>query len=118
LISHSTQSEGKWFELDLANQLGNIGSEVDRIKKWQDKNNQDFAQKAFWRALELIDLTRKDPRWKGAKAKELGRLREVFCDTVTNDGKLYNTPLEYFQKYFMDFALVARKRHLEKRRSL
>ena len=117
MVSHKTQAEGRWFKLDLANQLGNIGSEVDRVKKWQEKNNADYAEKSFWRALELIDLTRKDPRWKGAKNKEIGRLREVFCDTVINDSQLYNTPIEYFQKYFMDFAMVARRQHLEKGQS-
>lgn len=114
MISHKSLASGTWQNLDLANQLGNIGSEVDRYKKWKDRSKDELAMEAFWRALELIDLTKKDPRWKGAKAKEINRIREVLCDTVVNGSKNYNTPIEFFQKYFMSFSLLARKRHMER----
>ena len=99
---------GKWFEMSLAEQLANVGSDVDRIISWRKKSNEKYAENAFYRALDLLDITISDKRWHGPKLKELCRLREVLCDSYLG-GKLYNTPLEYFQKYFFQFALVANK---------
>ena len=106
---HKEMAEGKWFQMTLAFQLANVGSEVDRIISWRKKNNEKYAENAFYRALDLLDLTISDKRWYGPKLKELCRLREVLCDSYLG-GKEYRTPLEYFQKYFFQFALLnARK---------
>ena len=99
---------GRWYEMTLAEQLGNVGSDVDRIISWRKKENEEYATNAFYRALELLDLTKSDKRWHGPKLKELCRLREVLCDSFFG-GELYNTPLDYFSKYFFEFALIARK---------
>jgi len=96
----------RWHELTLAEQLGNIGSDVDRIISWRKKGNEEYATNAFYRALDLLDLTISDKRWYGPKLKELCRLREVLCDSFLG-AKNYKTPLEYFSKYFLQFALVA-----------
>ena len=105
---HKNMASGKWFEMTLAEQLANVGSDVDRLISWRKKSNEKYAENAFYRALDLLDLTISDKRWHGPKLKELCRLREVLCDSYLG-GELYNTPLEYFQKYFFQFALVARK---------
>ncbi len=105
---HKNMASGKWFEMTLAEQLANVGSDVDRIISWRKKLNEKYAENAFYRALDLLDLTISDKRWHGPKLKELCRLREVLCDSYLG-GELYNTPLEYFQKYFFQFALVASK---------
>lgn len=97
----------RWHELTLAEQLGNVGSDVDRIISWRKKGNEEYATNAFYRALDLLDLTISDKRWHGPKLRELCRLREVFCDSFLGEN-LYSTPLEYFSKYFFQFALVAR----------
>lgn len=108
-IHNDLVESGRWHRMSLAEQLGNIGSDVDRIISWQKKRNKNYAKNAFCRALELLDLTINDKRWHGPKLKELCRLREVLCDSFLG-GELYNTPLEYFSKYFYQFACVARKR--------
>ncbi len=105
---HKNLANGRWHELTLAEQLGNVGSEVDRIISWKKKENSEYSTNAFYRALDLLDLTISDKRWHGPKLKEICRLREVLCDSFLG-GELYNTPLEYFQKYFYQFALIARK---------
>ncbi len=105
---HKNLANGRWYELTLAEQLGNVGSEVDRIISWKKKENSEYSTNAFYRALDLLDLTISDRRWQGPKLKEICRLREVLCDSFLG-GELYNTPLEYFQKYFYQFALIARK---------
>ena len=107
--THQNLANGKWFELSLAEQLGNIGSEVDRIISWKKKGNVSYAEKAFFRAVELLDLTLTDKRWYNHRLKELCRLKEVFCDSYFG-GTNFNTSLEYFSKYFYQFACVARKR--------
>lgn len=98
----------RWYELTLAEQLGNVGSDVDRMISWQKKGNKKHAQNAFHRALDLLDLTISDKRWYGPKLKELCRVREVLCDSFFGS-KIYNTNLEYFSKYFYQFALIVRK---------
>ena len=54
---HKDLAAGRWSQLSFLEQMANIGSEVERALNWRIKNNVDYAQKAFERALELIDLT-------------------------------------------------------------
>ena len=101
---HNELAAGKWFELSLAEQLGNIGSEVLRASRSKDKNTFSGAAE---RALELFDFTLSDPRWNG-RYREIARAREVFCDAVYG-GKLYGSSLQNLIAYFDEFALAARK---------
>lgn len=100
-------SRERWFTLPLADQLGNIGSEVGRAAKWQGKEEQSFWG-AVTRALELIDLTREDARWT-KRLPELNRARETFADAVLG-GKEYRSSLTDLERYFMQFALYTRQR--------
>lgn len=103
---HKNLASGKWQELSLVEQLGNIGSEVSRAFRWQGKDEKLF-QKAVERALELFDLTLEDSRWRG-RLREIARAREVFCDTVFGD-KEYGSTLEDLNRYFLQFGLAARR---------
>lgn len=107
-IHRDLAESGRWHQMSLAEQLGNVGSDIDRVISWRKKRNDNYAKNAFYRALDLLDLTINDKRWRGPKLKELCRLREVLCDSFLG-GELYNTPLEYFSKYFFQFACIARK---------
>jgi hypothetical protein len=100
----------RWQRFSLMEQPGNIGSEVDRVIRWKAANNNEFATRAFYRTLELLDLTIADVRWKGGKRKELTRVREVLCDVLAGDNT-YNTPAEYLSRYFFQCALLAQKRN-------
>jgi hypothetical protein len=101
---HKELAAGGWQKLSLKEQIGNIGSEVSRAAKWQNKNDELFIG-AVERALELFDLTLGDPRWNG-RLREIARAREVFCDAVYG-GKLYKSSFDDLQKYFDQFALAA-----------
>lgn len=92
--------------MTLMEQLGNIGSEVGRARSSQGKDESRFNG-AVDRALELFGLTLSDRRWHG-RLTEVGRAREVFCDAVQG-GELYNSSLADLEKYFMHFALAARR---------
>ena len=102
---HKKLSSGNWFKLTLAEQLGNVGSEVSRAANWQGKD-----EKLFWgaveRALELFDLTLADPNLKG-RQREIARAREVFVDAVYG-GEKYKSSIRDLVKYFDTFALAAR----------
>lgn len=105
-FQHKNLAAGRWFELSLVEQLGNIGSEISRAARWQNKDD-----KLFWgaveRALELFDLTLADPRWRGRRW-EIARAREVFCDAVYG-GKLYKSSFNDLVRYFDQFAFAARR---------
>ncbi|MDO8470405.1 MAG: hypothetical protein Q7S63_00300 [bacterium] len=104
---HKELASGRWFTLSIAEQLGNIGSEVGRTRQWQGKDEEKF-QGARDRALELFDLTLKDPRWGKGRSREIARAKEVFCDAIEG-GKEYGSSLEDMERYFFPFALIARK---------
>lgn len=106
IVFHKELAGGRWFELSLMEQMGNIGSEVGRVALWEGKNEEHF-QHAANRALELFDLTLADVRWRG-RLREIARAREVFCDAM-NGGKEYGSTLRDLDRYFFPFALAARK---------
>lgn len=108
-------NKDKWFSLSIAEQLGNTGSELDRYVNLLKRNDLENSEIAFYRAIDLLDLTKQNPTITRAQRKEVAKVKEVLCDSIVNAAQNYNTPIEYFQKYFMDFALVARKQHLERR---
>lgn len=103
---HKSLSSESWSKMTLAEQLGNVGSEVDRIVRWQEKGNKEQAQGAFYRAVDLLNLTISDLRWRGPRLKELARLHEVLCDSFFRSNKIQ---LGFLQKYFYNFAFLARK---------
>lgn len=104
---HQTLSGGRWQEFSLAEQMGNIGSEVARAARWQGKNEESFVA-AGDRTLELMDLTIRDPRWR-TRLKELTRMREIFVDALSG-GLAYRSSLADLDRYFFSFAFAARLR--------
>lgn len=105
---HKHLAAGRWFELTLAEQLGNIGSEVHRAMNTQGKDETRF-QNAVDRALELFDLTLSDKRWRG-RLTEVGRAREVFCDAVLG-GKEYGSTFSDLDRYLTQYAIAAQLKH-------
>ena len=107
---HEELTKGRWFQLSLAEQLANIGSEVSRARKWEGKDESIFWG-AVDRALELFDLTLMDSRWRKGRLLEIARVREVFCDALFG-GKNYQSSLEDLERYFLLFAFLVRRRLL------
>lgn len=102
-VQHASLASGRWQTLSLFEQMGNIGSEINRVSR---AKNDDMRENAISRTLELFDFTISDPRWR-KRLKEIVRAREVFCDAIFG-GKLYNSSLADLDKYFMQFAIAAR----------
>jgi len=108
-MQHRDLADGRWFEKPLAEQMANIGSEISRAARWLARN-PDLSRAAFYRALELFDLTLDDPRHRTSEARlrEIARAREVVADFFAG-GNQYRSTAASLQKYFDQFALAARR---------
>src|SRR3990167_4227400 len=96
---HQALAAGRWQQLTLLEQLGNIGSEVGRTFAAKTSNQRQTAAE---RALELFDFTLADKRWHG-RGNEIARSREVFCDLVFGDNA-YQSDKQTLEGYFMQYA--------------
>lgn len=61
------------------------------------------------RALELLDLTIADERWRGPRLREICRAREVVCDFIAGDNE-YGSTAASLDTYFLPFALAATRK--------
>lgn len=78
--------------------MANIGSEVYRSTNWRNKKNEEFAQLAFLRSLELFDLS-KQSSFTPSQFKELLRMREIWVDYFAYDNN-YNSTESSINNYF------------------
>ena len=74
--------------------------------RWRGSDER-LMSGAFDRALELLDLTLADPRWRD-RLREIARARELLCDAAAG-GSEYGTTLEDLDRYFLAFAMAARR---------
>ncbi len=109
-VQHTELAAGRWWTLSLAEQLGHVGSEVSRTLRWQSRNPQ-IAHGALQRALELLDLTLADPRYRRhvARLREIARAREVLVDFVAGSNR-YQSTGPSLQRYFDAYAVAAHRR--------
>lgn len=107
---HRRAAAGAWDRLELVEQLGNVGSEVERAIRFHEKGRAARFEAALARALELFDLTAADPRWHGHRCQEILRAREEFC-RLFFDPEAPAGSAEGLRKYFFGFAYAARMLH-------
>jgi hypothetical protein len=108
------QDASGWRRLSLAEQFGNVGSEISRAIRWSAKN-PEHSQSALYRGLELFDMMLDDPQHRGsvARLREIARAREVVVDFLAGSNE-YGSTGPSLQKYFDHFAVSARRTHLAK----
>lgn len=113
----------RWTTLSLAEQLANVGSEVERALKARAIGNNTRLKHAVARALELFDLTAADERWRGPRRREILRAREEFCRVLFDEpgaGAATSTTTastvvgarpadEALRRYYLAFAVAARR---------
>lgn len=104
---HKELVSGRWAEMSLAEQMANVGSEVSRALNWQKKGKKDLSERAFHRALELLDMTIA-PIKKYSRLKELLRVREAMVDFFCGTNQFSSSEL-LWRKYFDHFVYLARK---------
>ena len=100
-------NEEKWHQYNLAEQLGNIGSEILRAINREKIGDLSGRQNALERALELIDFTLSDKNHL-KRLKEIVRLRELVADNYVRAG-YYDVGLNDLHNYLLPFAVLARK---------
>ena len=100
-MQHADLTEEKWQRFSFFEQMANVGSEVERAIKWKNKENAEYSQLAFERALELLDLTISDSKNK-RRLKELLRVREALVDYFVFQNE-YNSSDLSWQNYFYVF---------------
>lgn len=111
--SYRELAAGEWSKLSLAEQLANVGSEVGRMIRWRNRDAR-LMTAAFDRALELLDLTLEDPRWR-KRLFEIARARELLCAAMLLEEREYGTSLEDLDRYFLAFAVAARNARVHSR---
>jgi hypothetical protein len=104
---HKDLAAGRWFELTFFEQMGNAGSEVERAIAWRAKGNAESSRRAFERALELVHLTKLDPRNRG-RLRELCRVGEALADYFVGPND-FGSSDESWRRYFGAFAYAARR---------
>jgi hypothetical protein len=102
---HRDAARGHWWSLSIAEQFGNIGSEISRAIHWPEKN-PETARAALYRGLELFDLMLDDPRHRGsvARLREIARAREVVVDFIAGANE-YGSTGPSLMRYFDQFAV-------------
>lgn len=103
-LIHKHLTLEKWSKLSFLKQMANIGSEVCRTISWRNKN-QDYSQRAFFRSLELFDLTIMDKKNK-KRLKEILRARELWCDYIVGENQ-YQQNDQLWLNYFYPFNYAA-----------
>lgn len=103
---HRELAAGRWQTMRFVDQMANIGSEIERSISWRGKGRPDYGERAFERALELLDLTVADPRNRG-RLRELLRVREALADYFVFDNSYHSTD-DAWLRYFRFFFLAAR----------
>ena len=106
---HKELATGRWMQMSFIEQMANVGSEVERALMWKSKNNDDYSQKAFERALELLDLTLEGAE-SLARLKEIARVREAMVDYFLGANEFKSSDA-LWKKYFFHFAYAVRKNH-------
>ena len=105
-IQHRELAAGRWNLFSFAEQMANVGSEIERTIAWKAKGRPDYSGRAFERALELLDLTIADARNR-SRLRELLRVREALADHFAFDNTYQSSP-ESWQRYFRCFLVAAR----------
>lgn len=104
-MQHRDLAVATWSKFSLVSQMANIGSEVIRAINWQKKDNGKYATLAFYRALELTDLTlmtRPDP----ARMRELARMRAALIDYFAGTNSFASSDKNWLT-YFNAFTFAA-----------
>lgn len=108
MTTHPDLASGRWAALRLAEQLANVGSEVERTIRAREEGRPDRFERALQRALDLFDLTARDERWRGHRRREILRAREEFVRLFYGDPPEPHS-VRGLRRYFMAFANLARR---------
>lgn len=98
----------RWSQMNIQEQMGNIGSEVGRsIKAWQLSDAERFDG-ALYRALDLFDATVEGlVATRSPRSKEVLRAKDQYLALFFDN--TFKKDAEKIENYFMQYALAARR---------
>jgi hypothetical protein len=104
---HRELPVGRWYGLDLMQQLARVGKEVNRALRWQEKGKTELCLRHADRALKLLGLTIEDPENRD-RVRELTQVRELLADHFYGENLCRTFP-DLWRGYFDVFARAVRK---------
>ena len=102
-----TDLSQNWSQYTIYEQMAHIGAEVGRSINWRNKGNDKMSKNAFYRALELIDITVADVKNRG-RLSEILRMRELLVDYLIGEN-MYHSTDDQWSKYFIYYNFAARR---------
>ena len=106
-VLHNLTTE-KWHQMDITEQLANVGSEFNRVLQSKLQNKPGRYLPALNRMLELLIITAEDPRWSLERRREVCRLKEHIL-TEIHQNPLPIESLTKLDKYFVHLTVAARQ---------
>src|SRR3989338_6753069 len=79
---HKSITQDKWNQYPKRNQILMIASEIGRAKSWIVKSDFNKAKDCYLRAIELLDMTVGDLKWRNGW-KELLRFKELLGEAYS-----------------------------------
>jgi len=108
MTSYSVDRD-KWSKMTIFEQMGNIYSEVGRSFNAQRAGKLDMRDMAAFRAIDLFDATVNDlVKKRSVKSREVLRAKEEYLKNLYSID-FDNKDATNLEKYFFEFAFVARK---------
>lgn len=104
-FQHKSLSNGRWDKLCYLEQMANIGSEVERAISWREKGNEEYSKLAFFRSLELFNLTLSSPDLTFSQLRETARANETWIDFFAFNN-VYKSSSESWRKYFFQLLFL------------
>ena len=95
----------KWRQYNFAFQIGQIGAEVSRARGAEERKDLRSRDAAIFRALELLDLSLSDRRWK-VRYREIARFREILCDWLCGT-QAYQFSVPWLENYCTRIVLAS-----------
>lgn len=107
-MSNYRMDREHWFQLNIYEQMGNIGAEVGRAIKAKRNKKPERIDSAIDRALDLFDATTEQlVQEHSPRLREVLRARNEFLRLFYDD--TFETESEGLERYFTQFAIAANR---------
>ena len=101
--------KARWFALQVADQMANIGKEVAEAIRWKEKGDHQKTRNFCNSAIELLILTEEDPKHGRCAVEEFNNAVEELRDYFLGDN-IYGTTDEVLMHYYGPF-MSRRNKH-------
>jgi hypothetical protein len=91
----------RWFQKSVSEQLANVGSEVSRAIRWENKGDHVKKMNFYRKAIDFLELSEQDPK-NQKRLKELSLLKEELEDYFEGEN-LYMTTDKVLLRYYDSF---------------